>query len=76
LTKQKIQQWFTIATETLEIDIQEVSTLKSLNYSALNMLAKEDWIRRSPTYGDILFNMWQKDQLMLTKTAEHGEGIQ
>ena len=60
--KQKIQQWFEKVTEKLEIDIQEVSNFKSLNGLALNMLQKEDWIRRSPEYGDILFNMWQDDQ--------------
>ena len=39
-----------------------MSNFKSLNGLALNMLQKEDWIRRSPEYGDILFNMWQNDQ--------------
>ena len=62
LTKQKIQQWFKKAADQLEIDIQEVSKFMSFNGLALNMLQKEDWIRRSPDYGDILFNMWQKYQ--------------
>ncbi len=77
LTKEKVQQWFEKAIETLEIDIQEVSNLKLLNGKALNMLEKEDWIRRSPSYGDILFNMWQKDQQTFTetdRTKEHDEG--
>jgi hypothetical protein len=29
------------------------------------MLEKEDWIRRSSDFGDIVFNMWQKDQQTL-----------
>ena len=70
LTTQKIQEWFIRATETLEIDIQEVSNFKSLDGLALSMLGKEDWIRRSPEYGDILFNMWRKDRLLLLRTEE------
>jgi hypothetical protein len=62
LTRMRIQLWFKKATQTLEVDIQKVSNLKSLNGLALNMLQKEDWIRRSPDCGDILFNMWQEDQ--------------
>ena len=69
MTKQKVEQWFIEATELLEIDIQEVSNLKLLDGLALNMLKKEDWIRRSPEYGDILFNMWRKDQLLLLRTG-------
>ena len=69
MTKQKIQQWFEKVTEKLEIDIQEVSNFRSLNGLALNMLQKEDWIRRSPEYGDILFNMWQDDQFGFPKTG-------
>jgi hypothetical protein len=79
LTKQQIQEWFERIAELLEIDIQEVSYFESLNYLALNTLQKDDWIRRSPCYGDILFNMWQKDQPFFTKAAgtkERDEGIQ
>ena len=68
-TKEKIQQWFEKVTQKLEIDIQEVSHFKSLNGLALNNLKKEDWLRRSPNYGDILFNMWQDDQHVFPKTG-------
>jgi hypothetical protein len=80
LTEQnsKVQQWFKNATEILEINIQEVSNLKSLDYKALNVLKKENWKKMSPDYGHILFNMWQKDQRSSAKTVgteEYHEGI-
>ena len=61
LTKQEVQHWFKNAAEKFEIDIQQLSKLKTLNGKALQMLKKEDWIKRSPDFGDILFNMWQED---------------
>ena len=73
LTKQEVQNWFGKAAETLQIDIQEVSNFKSLNGKALIMLKKEDWIRRSPNFGDILFNMWGENQHTITETDGNKE---
>ena len=73
LTKQEVQNWFGKAAETLERDIQDVSNFKSLNGKALGTLKKEDWIRRSPDFGDILFNMWQEDPQKFTETGGNKE---
>ena len=72
-TEQKVQHWFEDAAEMFNISITEVSNLKCLNYKALNILKKEDWLRRSPNFGDILFNMWQEDRGAITKEKDEGK---
>ena len=75
-TQQKVQHWFENAAKMLELNITEVSNLKCLNFKVLNILKKEDWLRRSPSFGDALFNMWQKDQGTITKEKNEGKYYQ
>ncbi|CAB3998738.1 Divergent AAA region [Paramuricea clavata] len=64
-TDPTVQRWF----EMLEIDIHLVSTLKTLDGNQVNKLEKEDWRKMFPSYGHILFNMWQKDQRTSAETV-------
>ena len=53
-------KWVDSLCEEFEIEVGDVSELKTLNGKGLNRLCKEDWERRSPKQGDLFFNMWIK----------------
>ena len=72
-TAKKVEHWFENAASMLGINITEVENLKCLNFKGLNILKKDDWLRRSPNYGDVLFNIWQEDRGSVTKEKDEGK---
>ena len=72
-----MQRWFEKTNQILEIDIQQVSDLMSLDFNEVDMLEKGEWQTISPVFGHVLFNLWQKDQQTFAETngvKEHHEG--
>lgn len=50
--------WVDKVSTTFEIAEADVIKLKMLNGAGLQLLKKEDWIRRSPNQGDLFYNLW------------------
>ena len=59
-TKLQVAKWIDSICDEYEIDKEEVADLKRSNGKGLDLLDKEDWIRRSPTQGDLLFKLWRQ----------------
>ena len=59
--KSQVVQWFKSMCDKYEIDEEDISGLMMLNGEGLNELKdKDDWIRRSPKQGDLMYNLWRK----------------
>ena len=52
-------EWILKVCLEFEIDEDQVSLLKNQNGKGLDILPKDDWIRRSPNHGDTFFKKWE-----------------
>ena len=66
-----MSEWIDSICDDYEIDKEEVADLKRSNGKGLNLLDKDDWLRRSRTQGDLLYKLWR--QLKTEKSSDVGE---
>lgn len=59
-TKLQVAKWIDSICDDYEMDKEEVIDLKKANGRGLDTLDKEDWLRRSPTQGDLLYKLWKQ----------------
>ncbi|XP_028397256.1 uncharacterized protein LOC114521065 isoform X2 [Dendronephthya gigantea] len=59
-TKAEVVKWIDSICDEYEIEKEEVVDLKRSNGKGLDLLKKEDWLRRSPTQGDMLYELWKQ----------------
>ena len=57
-TRAQVKNWFANICKDLDIEEEKVSQFTSMGGKGLNLLLKEEWLRRSPEVGDLLFRMW------------------
>ena len=73
--KQQVAEWISSVCDELDItdNVDELSSLKNQNGKGLNLLLKEDWIRRCPNHGDLFYIQWEKmKQEYMTETKDRG----
>jgi hypothetical protein len=77
-TRGQVTQWIDSIRDEYELDEEEVADLRKANGKGLEMLDKDDWLRRSPAQGDLFYKLWK--QLKVGKSSDgedsqHQEGI-
>lgn len=63
-----MSEWIDSICDDYEIDKEEVVDLKRSNGKGLNLLDKDDWLRRSRTQGDLFYKLWR--QLKTEKSSD------
>lgn len=77
-TKLQVAKWIDSICDEYEIDEKEVINVKQANGKGLDLLDKDDWLRRSPTQGDLLYQLWKgmkAEKNISIEESKNQEGI-
>ena len=74
-TKAQVVKWIDGICDEYEIEKEEVIDLKKSNGKGLDLLKKEDWLRRSPVHGDMLYELWKQLKTQRSHDSPKQQGI-